>query len=81
MGKPYPSELEALPATYEAAMRVDVRRLSRAISEVLDAVPTAKTIQGLGQLVLGVTLNSPDVGGSRAMQQTYFTIRGTGGAR
>ena len=49
--------------------------------EVLDAVPTAKTIQGLGQLVLGVTLNSPDVGGSRAMQQTYFTIRGTGGAQ
>jgi hypothetical protein len=49
--------------------------------EMLDAVPTAKTIQGLGQLVLGVTLNSPDVGGSRAMQQTYFTIRGTGGAQ
>jgi hypothetical protein len=49
--------------------------------EVLDAVPTAKTIQGLGQLVLGVTLNAPDVGGSRAMQQTYFTIRGTGGAQ
>jgi hypothetical protein len=49
--------------------------------EVLDAIPTAKTIQGLGQLVLGVTLNSPDVGGSRAMQQTYFTIRGTGGAQ
>ena len=47
--------------------------------EVLDAVPTAKTIQGLGQLVLGVTLNAPDVGGSRAMQQTYFAIRGTGG--
>jgi len=49
--------------------------------EVLDAVPTAKTIQGLGQLVLGVTLNAPDVGGSRAMQQTYFAIRGTGGAQ
>ncbi|MEO7156780.1 MAG: hypothetical protein ABI039_04410, partial [Vicinamibacterales bacterium] len=49
--------------------------------EVLDAVPTAKTIQGLGQLVLGVTLNSPDVGGSRAMQQTYFAVRGTGGAQ
>jgi len=48
---------------------------------VPDAVPTAKTIQGLGQLVLGVTLNSPDVGGSRAMQQTYFAIRGTGGAQ
>jgi hypothetical protein len=49
--------------------------------EVLDAVPTAKTIQSIGQLVLGVTLNSPDVGGSRAMQQTYFAIRGTGGAQ
>ncbi len=49
--------------------------------EVLDAIPTAKTIQGIGQLVVGVTLNSPDVGGSRAMQQTYFAIRGTGGAQ
>lgn len=49
--------------------------------EVLDAVPTAKTIQGIGQLVLGVRLDAPDVGGSRAMQQTYFTIRGTGGAQ
>jgi hypothetical protein len=49
--------------------------------DVLDAVPTAKTIQGLGQLVVGVTLNSPDVGGSRAMQQTYFAIRGQGGAQ
>jgi hypothetical protein len=28
-----------------------------------------------------VTLNSPDVGGSRAMQQTYFAIRGQGGAQ
>ena len=49
--------------------------------DVLDAVPTAKTIQSIGQLVVGVTLNSPDVGGSRAMQQTYFAIRGTGGAQ
>jgi hypothetical protein len=49
--------------------------------DVLDSVPTAKTIQSIGQLVVGVTLNSPDVGGSRAMQQTYFAIRGTGGAQ
>ncbi len=49
--------------------------------DVIDAVPTAKTIQGYGQLVVGVTLNVPDVGGSRAMQQTYFAVRGQGGAQ
>ena len=49
--------------------------------DVLDAVPTARTIQGLGQLVPGVVLSSPDVGGSRAMQQTYFFVRGTGSAQ
>jgi hypothetical protein len=46
--------------------------------DVLDAVPTARTIQGLGQLVVGVNLSSPDVGGSRAMQQTYFSVHGVG---
>jgi hypothetical protein len=49
--------------------------------DVIDAAPTAKTIQGYGQLVVGVTLNVPDVGGSRAMQQTYFAVRGQGGAQ
>ncbi|HYE88578.1 MAG TPA: TonB-dependent receptor [Vicinamibacterales bacterium] len=49
--------------------------------DVLSTVPTAGTIQGLGQLVVGVTLNVPDVGGSRAMQQTYFAVRGQGGAQ
>ena len=48
--------------------------------DVLDAVPSAKTIQSLGQLVVGVTLSSPDVGGSRAMQQTYFVVHGVGAA-
>ncbi|MFA5911588.1 MAG: carboxypeptidase regulatory-like domain-containing protein [Vicinamibacterales bacterium] len=49
--------------------------------DMLSAVPTSGTIQGLGQLVVGVTLNVPDVGGSRAMQQTYFAVRGQGGAQ
>lgn len=49
--------------------------------DVLDAVPTARTIQSIGQLVVGVTLSTPDVGGSRAMQQTYFAVRGSGGAQ
>jgi hypothetical protein len=46
--------------------------------DVLDAVPTGKTVQGIGQLVVGVTLSSPDVGGSRAMQQAYFAVHGIG---
>src|SRR5207253_1763808 len=48
--------------------------------DVLDSVPSAKTIQSLGQLIVGVTLTSPDVGGSRAMQQTYFAVHGVGAA-
>ena len=49
--------------------------------DVLDAVPSAHTIQSLGQLMTGVTLTAPDVGGSQAMQQTYFTVHGLGAAQ
>jgi hypothetical protein len=49
--------------------------------ETLDAVPSAHTIQSVGQLVVGVTLTAPDVGGSQAMQQTYFTVHGLGAAQ
>src|SRR5437868_8786402 len=63
---------------------VDVQSNSKAqvlSREVLDAVPTAHTIQGVGQLVVGVTLTAPDVAGSQAMQQTYFTVHGLGAAQ
>src|SRR5262245_12841323 len=63
---------------------VDVQSNSKAQilpREVLDAVPAAHTIQGVGQLVVGVTLTAPDVGGSQAMQQTYFTVHGLGAAQ
>ncbi len=49
--------------------------------DVLDTVPTSHTIQSVGQLVVGVGLDAPDVGGSRAMQQTYFTVHGSGAAQ
>jgi hypothetical protein len=49
--------------------------------DVLDTLPTAHTIQSVGQLVVGVTLSQPDVGGSQAMQQTYFTVHGAGVAQ
>jgi hypothetical protein len=44
--------------------------------EAMDAIPTGRTIQGLGQLVVGVSLNLPDTGGARAMQQTYMSTHG-----
>src|SRR5262249_53481342 len=49
--------------------------------DILDAVPTAHTIQSIGALVVGVALTAPDVGGSQAMQQTYFTVHGLGAAQ
>ncbi|MCC7126868.1 MAG: TonB-dependent receptor [Acidobacteria bacterium] len=63
---------------------VDVQSNAKQVQmtrDVLTAVPTAGTVQGLGQLVVGVTLTTPDVGGSRAMQQAYFNVRGQGGAQ
>ncbi len=58
---------------------VDVQSAARTTvlsREALDAIPTGRTIQSVGQLVVGVTLNVPDVGGSRAMQQTYMSVHG-----
>jgi hypothetical protein len=44
--------------------------------EALDSIPTGRTIQGLGQLIVGVNLSLPDTGGARAMQQTYMSTHG-----
>ncbi len=44
--------------------------------DALDNVPTGKTIPGLGQLIVGVSLSSPDVGGSAGAMNTYMSIRG-----
>jgi hypothetical protein len=49
--------------------------------DALDAIPTGRTIQGMGQLITGVSLNAPDVGGSRAMQQTYMSAHGAGSSQ
>src|SRR5713101_1894766 len=58
---------------------VDVQSSARTTvlsRETLDSIPTGRTIQSVGQLVVGVTLNVPDVGGSRAMQETYMSVHG-----
>jgi hypothetical protein len=44
---------------------------------VLDAIPTGRSIWATGQLVPGVTLSAPDVGGSRGMQQVYMAVHGS----
>ena len=44
--------------------------------EAIDSIPTGRTIQGMGQLIVGVSLNLPDTGGARAMQQTYMSTHG-----
>jgi Carboxypeptidase regulatory-like domain len=44
--------------------------------EAIDLIPTGRSIQGLGQLVVGVNLSLPDTGGARAMQQTYMSTHG-----
>jgi hypothetical protein len=49
--------------------------------EALDAIPTGRTIQGMGQLIVGVSLNLPDTGGSKAMQQTYMSAHGAGASQ
>ena len=44
--------------------------------EAMDLIPTGRSIQGMGQLVVGINLNLPDTGGARAMQQTYMNTHG-----
>ena len=66
-----------------AAPVVDVQ--SAAHTQVLtredvDNLPTGRTIQGIGQMVVGVSLSLPDVGGSRAAMQTYMSVRGNSAA-
>ncbi len=44
--------------------------------DVLDAIPTGRSIWAVGQVLTGVSLSAPDVGGSRGMQQTYMSVHG-----
>jgi hypothetical protein len=67
-----------------AAPTVDVQSTTKSQvlnREALDAIPTGRTIQGMGQLITGVSLNQPDVGGSKAMQQTYMSAHGAGASQ
>ncbi len=49
--------------------------------DAIDNIPSGRTIQGLGQLIPGVNLSLPDVGGSRAAMQTYMSVHGQSAAQ
>ena len=68
---------ETLTVTGDAPL-VDVQRRPTQVltRDVLDAIPTGRSFQSVGQLVVGVQLSRPDVGGSQGMQQTYFRVHG-----
>lgn len=66
------------------ASSVDVQsaaRVQRMDRDAIENIPSGRTIQAMGQLILGVSLNLPDVGGSRANMQTYMSVRGMGAAQ
>jgi hypothetical protein len=74
---------ETLTVTGDAPI-VDVQSTTKSQvlnRETLDAIPTGRTIQGMGQLIVGVSLNQPDIGGSKAMQQTYMSGHGAGASQ
>ena len=69
---------ETLTVTGDTPL-VDVQSTARSQvlnRETLDSIPTGRSFQSVGQLVVGVQLSRPDVGGSQGMQQTYFSVHG-----
>jgi hypothetical protein len=55
-----------------AAPSVDVQSTSRTqlvSKDALDAIPTSRSIQSVGQLVVGIQMDIPDVGGSRNIEK------------
>jgi Carboxypeptidase regulatory-like domain len=48
--------------------------------DAIDYLPSGRMIQSIGQLIPGVNLSLPDVGGARAMQQTYMSTHGMAAA-
>ena len=72
---------ETLTVTGDSPV-VDVRTASttQVISrDVWDTLPSARNVQAVAQLMPGVRMNVSDVGGSQAMQQQQFLVRGISG--
>ena len=75
--------LEETVTVTGASPIVDVQSTSRAQvlnRDLLDAVPAGRSYQGYAQLVPGISLSSPDVGGEASMQNTYMSVHGASSA-
>ena len=44
--------------------------------EVLDSIPTSRTGQGMGAIIVGVRLSRPDMGGTRATENSRMYVHG-----
>ena len=44
---------------------------------VLDSIPTSRTGQGMGAIIVGVRLNRPDMGGTRATENSRMYVHGS----
>jgi hypothetical protein len=45
--------------------------------DLLNAIPTGRSIWAVGSMMTGISLSEPDVGGSRGMQQVYMAVHGS----
>ena len=73
-------QLEESITVSGASPLVDVRSsVSQSVMnrETLDTIPTGKDPFAVGQLIAGVTTNTPDVGGTQIMQQPTLQVHGS----
>lgn len=73
-------QLEETITVSGAAPLVDVRSSvaqSVMTREMLDTIPSGKDPFAVGQLIAGVTTNTPDVGGTQIMQQPTLQVHGS----
>jgi hypothetical protein len=60
---------------------VDVQQAARTqviTRDIIDSLPTTRNIMSIGNMVPGIRLGTPDIGGSRAMEQTNPRGHGLG---
>jgi hypothetical protein len=62
-----------------ASPLVDVQQASKTqvlTRDIIDALPTTRNVMSVGILVPGVRFGTPDIGGSRAMEQPQMRVHG-----